>query len=289
MPETKKKNLKKKKRKQRMIRRICICVAVVLLVGIIGLILADKTEKTGADISRTTQPVHTEQTGETAETSETETMAMEATATEAPAAAQPAEEEAVQPTLEAQVTPKPDEEIPFAIYIPIAGTQNRRIVNGFSSQWAAGRDIDCFEVLLSEEKEEHGARFYEIFDRLWAQYPEAEGRRIGYELQLTMADGSVKTYRILKPADTEGELFGYVECYLYDDIHQNGAWNYYHLLPNTMKASTAITSIKLHGGKQIAQVAEMQLTAFLYRDMADFDEEGRYTGPNFWTIGIHNK
>ena len=186
-------------------------------------------------------------------------------------------------------TPLPDADIPIAIYIPVKGSQNRRIVNGFGSEWVRGKDIDCFEVLLSEEKEEAGSRFYEIFDRLWAAQPQAEGHRIGYELQLTLKKGSTHSHVILKPQDVTDDFFAYVECYLYDDIHQNGAWEYYHLLPNSMKGNTMITSIKLTAGAKIDQVEDIQLTAFLYRDADDFNSAGRYAGGNFWTIGIHRK
>ena len=80
-----------------------------------------------------------------------------------------------------------------------------------------------------------------------------------------------------------------MECYLYDDIHQNGAWEYYHLLPTSMKGSTMITSIKLTAGKKIDQVEDIQLTAFLYRGEEDSNAAGRYAGQNFSTIGIHRK
>ena len=193
------------------------------------------------------------------------------------------------PTPTPEPTPEPDEDIPIAIYIPIKNTQNRRIVNGFGSTWTAKKDIDCFEVLLSEEKEENGSRFFEIFDRLWADHPEAEGHKIGYELQITMKNGTSHIHVILKPEDVTDDFFPYLECYLYDDIHQNGAWAYYHLLPTTMKEDTLMTSIKLTAGAKIDQVEDIQLTAFLYRDERDFNSAGRYAGGNSWTIGIHRK
>ncbi len=265
----------KRKRKWKRQGREMTVLCLLLLVGVLALVFflakgspRDETEA---------QP--------------TPAVTLKPTPEPTPVAPVPTAEPTPEPTPEVTPapTPEPDSDIPLAIYIPIKNTQNRRIVNGFGSAWTAKKDIDCFEVLLSEEKEENGSRFFEIFDRLWADHPEAEGHKIGYELQLTMKNGSTHIHVILKPEDVTDDFFPYVECYLYDDIHQNGAWAYYHLLPTSMKANTLMTSIKLTAGSKIDQVEDIQLTAFLYRDDRDFNDAGRYSGGNSWTIGIHRK
>jgi len=184
------------------------------------------------------------------------------------------------PTPTPEPTPTPDDGTHpnvISVYIPKAGSKTRIRQTEFTGKWTKGQDIDCFEAIASNEETIQGASFKEMFNKAWESFPNREGYKIGYELRYTLKDGSEVYYTITTPSDIQKTE--YIECWLYDDIHQKAGVRYTHLSDKDMKDETLITSIKLTCGNKIADVEEIHLTAFIYWDpVLQFDENGHYGG-----------
>lgn len=187
------------------------------------------------------------------------------------------------PTPEPTATPEPLPEIPVGLYAP-DGDGVRHLLSVYQSKWTRGEDIDCFEVLVSQEAT-HSGKYYDICKACWGTLPDPYAMRIGYELRYTLDDGSEVSMTIRSPRDVQGE--NYVEVYLYDDVHNSGF--YTHLNEAKMKDDTLMTSIKLTCGDDIARVETIYLGAFLYDRESLFDSEGRYTGPWKSEIEVRRK
>ena len=172
----------------------------------------------------------------------------------------------------------------MGIYIPAEnGTAARKRVTEFSSNRTAKKDIDCFEILASQQDLLPGYSFKSIWNDAWNSYENAQETKIGLVVSLTLKNGEKITKQILHPDDSQS-FFEYLEVYLYDDIHQTG-W-YSHLEDKDMKTETIITSVKLTSGTRIAEVGDIVLTAFLYSGEDCFDAEGNYIGQVSDTIVI---
>ena len=186
------------------------------------------------------------------------------------------------PTLTPEPTPEPTPEvyIPVNLYIP-DGSGVRHKLSEFEGPWKKGKDIDCFEALVSDADTLQGKNFYSICKEAWGTLPDPYAMKIGYTLRYTLTDGSEISMQILSPKDISHTE--YVECYLYDDVHQDGGF-YTHLSESGMKDNTLITSIKLTCGKQIDQVQDMHLGVFLYDSQQQFDAQSKYTG--YWKSEI---
>lgn len=185
------------------------------------------------------------------------------------------------PEVTPEPTPTPDDGTHpnvISIYIPKANSKNRIRQTEFTGPWKKKQDIDCFEVLASNEETVTGTGFKAMFDKLWEAFPNREGYKIGYELQYALKDGTEIRYTILSPKDIQKTE--YLECWLYDDIHQKAGVRYTHLSEKDMKEDTLITSIKLTCGSKIADVGdEIHLKAFLYWDPAtQINFDGFYVG-----------
>lgn len=180
------------------------------------------------------------------------------------------------PTATPEPTPEPTPEvyIPVNLYIP-DGSGVRHKLGEFEGPWKKGKDIDCFEALVSDADILQGKNFYSICKEAWSTLPDPYAMKIGYTLRYTLADGSEISMQILSPKDISHTE--YVECYLYDDVHQDGGF-YTHLSESGMKDNTLITSIKLTCGKQIDQLQDMHLGVFLYDSPEQFDSQGKYIG-----------
>ena len=248
---------RKKQRRRKQIRTVLILLAVVILIAVLALLIV---KPGGRD--EQIRPVSTPEI--TAEPT-----------------AQPTPEITQAPT----PTPEPLPEIPLGIYAP-DGSGVRWRMSEFVSNWKRGQDIDCFEVLVSDASTLSGKNFYSICRDCWATLPDPYAMKIGYTLRYTLADGREISMTIRKPSDiTHTE---YVECYLYDDVHTSGGF-YTHLSDSGMKDNTLITSIKITCGRQIDQVQQMYLGAFLYDRESMFDASGNYTGPWYQEISIRRK
>jgi len=205
----------------------------------------------------------------------------------------PTQQATPEPTVEPtpEITPEPTPEPTPEVYIPInlyapddEGVRYR--LSEYVSNWKRGKDIDCFEALASDSETLKGKNFYEICKEAWGTLPNPYTMKIGYTLRYNLADGSEVRMTIQSPDDiTHTE---YVECYLYDDVHNAGKF-YTHLSESNMKENTLITSIKITCGDKIDQVQDMHLGVFLYETQDQFDAAGNYTGAWYSEIEISRK
>lgn len=199
--------------------------------------------------------------------------------------AEPAPEVTPSPTPMPTPSPTAEAQIPIHLYAPDdEGTRYR--LTEYVCRWKRGKDIDCFEALVSDSETLTGKNFLSICKEAWMTLPDPYVMRIGYTLRYTLADGQTVDMVIRSPDDIDHTE--YVECYLYDDVHQKGGF-YTHLSEAQMNENTLITSIKITCGDRIDEVQEMQLGVFLYDSADRFDAEGRYTGPWHSEIAIRRK
>lgn len=195
------------------------------------------------------------------------------------------------PTTQATTTPE-ETFIPeiypdmIGIYIPAGdGTAARKLITKFAAERVAKKDIDCFEIITSNEDRLEGSSFSSIWKKAWDGYKNAENSKIGFRIDFELDSGKIISKMLLKPSDSH-EFFDYVEIYMYDDINQTpGVW-YTHLEDDDMREETIISSIKLTSGSRIAEVGDITLTAFIYNGEDNFDEGGNYIGLIFETITI---
>lgn len=247
-----------RRRRQRQRRKRLLIAAVIIAAVVIALILV-LTLRKPADSKA---PVEM-----------TPTSTPEATMVPTP---EPTPAATPEPTPE----PTPEVYIPINLYAPDSNNVRHKLTE-YVSNWRQGKDIDCFEALVSDSDQLTGKNFLAIAKETWGTLPDPYAMRIGYTLRYTLDDGSEVSMQILSPKDiTHTE---YVECYLYDDVHSKGF--YTHLSESGMKDDTLITSIKITCGNKIAQVQEMWLGAFLYDSQDKFDADGKYIGS--WKSEIH--
>lgn len=215
----------------------------------------------------------------------------ETTGTTAAAATQttaaPATETATHATTETTVPYVPEvSPDTVGLYIPAEdGSRARTLVTEFSAKRKVKTDIDCFEVIASQDARLEGRGFASIWSSAWDSYENTDGAKIGFVISFAVSGGETVTETILKPSDSTG-FYDYLEIYLYDDIHQTpGVW-YSHLEDGDMDEETIISSIKLTSGSRIAEVGDITLTAFIYNGENCFDENGVYIGQAAYTVTV---
>ncbi len=159
----------------------------------------------------------------------------------------------------------------------------------YSTDWIYYNDILLFTNFPTNPDSIAYSEFRDVFRNGWNAYADAAASKIGYEVKLTMNDGTQRIATLLKPSDTQS-IFDYVEVYLYDDVNRAyGEW-YSHLEDAAMNENTFISGIKLTTGKWIDLVGYVDLTMFTYQSEADFDSEtGRYIGGNYNTMHVTRK
>lgn len=159
-------------------------------------------------------------------------------------------------------------------------------IDSYENTWVYYHDIGCIYGFASEDAEIAYEDYATTWLNQWNAYEDAASTKIGYEVSIELTNGTGYVDTITEPSDT-AEIFEYVECYLYDDVHQiPGAW-YSHLLEEDITSDTLITSIKLTTGKLIEDVKAITLTVFTYQSDQDFDGiTGRYIGGNYQEISI---
>lgn len=250
---------------------IVICLAVILA-GLLTVVLVRQNKD---DLQPATTQTTMDTTGDGAES----------TAPTAPSTTAPTEVSTV-PT-EATTVPVTVEVKPgvVGLYIPAEdGTKARKLVREFTCKRVAKQDIDCFEVLASQEEYVSGSSFSGMWKQAWETAGAEENSKIGFVIELVLTDGQIIKQTILKPSDAKW-FYDYLEVYLYDDIHQNGGW-YTHLEDENIKEETVISSIKLTSGSKIDQVGDITLTAFVYQGEDCFDENGAYIADVLYTVAI---
>ena len=252
---SKKEALRRRKQRQRRKILIAVIAAAVIIIVLILILTGHKGADSKAAIEATPQPT------------------VEITMAPTP-----------EPTPEVTPEPTPEVYIPINLYAP-DGDNVRHKLTEYVSNWKRGKDIDCFEALVSDSDQLKGKNFLAIAKETWGTLPDPYAMRIGYTLRYNLTDGSEIYMQILSPKDiTHTE---YVECYLYDDVHSKGF--YTHLSESGMKDNTLMTSIKITCGDKIEQVQEMQLGVFLYDSQNQFDANGSYIGSWKSEIDIRRK
>ncbi len=174
----------------------------------------------------------------------------------------------------------------IGIYLPADnGSAARKLISGFSSSRVAGTDIDCFEVIASQEELLEGESFSSIWKDAWTSYKDTENSKIGFHIEFSISDGTEISKTLLKPSDAD-EFFEYIEVYMYDDINQTpGVW-YTHLSDVDIDDETIISSIKLTSGAEVTEVGDIYLTCFVYNGLNNFDKDGNYIGVSSYKITI---
>lgn len=249
-----------------------VCLAVIL-VGLLAAALLLKNAPAEPAASQNTQTTVQPTATEPAET------------TVAPT--QPTQEETTAPTEEATLPVIPEVKPGVVgLYIPAEdGTKGRKLVTLFECKRVAKQDIDCFEVLASQDDYVSGSSFSGMWKKAWEDSAAEENSKVGFHIQFDLNDETSVSRTILKPSDAK-DFYDYLEIYLYDDIHQTpGVW-YTHLEDGDMGEETVISSIKLTSGAQIDQVGDITLTAFVYQGEDCFDENGAYIADVLYTVAI---
>lgn len=156
--------------------------------------------------------------------------------------------------------PTPEPGMPNKLGLYIAENNERIFVDKFSSKWISGKDIDCFEVLTSNEKSLSG-KFGDLWKSSWESFSNTKNVKVGYKLEIHLLSGETFSFDVKTPKDALKHK-EYIEVYLYDDIHVSG-W-YSHLEEDDMKDETIMTSIKLTATSKQNEVNKIHLTAYLY-------------------------
>lgn len=132
-----------------------------------------------------------------------------------------------------------------------------------STLWQAGADITVLDVIPSSEEVLTGDSYRDIWSTEEKKLPEDVSNKVYFILEYTLKNGEERVARIATPADAEAVgRDGYLEVYLYDDVHQeSGAW-YSHLTALDMTADTVYSSIKLTAGAYVSDVAAIKLSVY---------------------------
>lgn len=156
-----------------------------------------------------------------------------------------------------------EEELPCLIgfYDDLENNGTYTRLTKWNEPWVSGKDIAVFDVIPTYAEE----LFSTSYVKLWTTSAKENCPDINVKpyflLEYKLMDGKVITVDINDYEDAQNVTDeGYLEIYLYDDIHQDGGW-YYHLTKETTDDNTVISSIKLTAGKNIEKVSFIRLTA----------------------------
>lgn len=164
-------------------------------------------------------------------------------------------------------------EFPMGLYIN-TGNGSRELQTQIRTDFTPGYDLAVLSAFATAEPLISGSKFGPVWSSYLEAQPELSLYKIGYCLSYERSAGDTVTQMLFGPEDTEANR-EYVEVYLYDDVHQTG-W-YSHLLSTDMKQDTVITSVKLTGGAQVAEVSGITLEAFWYKPGEEQERAGEYT------------
>ena len=141
------------------------------------------------------------------------------------------------------------------------GTYTR--LTEWNDPWVQGKDIAVFDIIPSSTE----TLTDPSFQNLW----KTESNKISpYSyvkpyllLEYTLTDGTKESITITSWKEAEEIITkGYIEVYLYDDIHQDGGF-YSHLTEADTNEETVISSVKLTAGENIALVESIVISAFI--------------------------
>lgn len=178
-----------------------------------------------------------------------------------------------------------DNPIKLGIFLADYNYSDKKVIEDtYFTEFNNLEDIGSFEVYFTDDKEISGSSQKEIFNKYYNEYSDIDNYKIGYNIKFILTDGTNFNGNFLKPDNYKFADYFYV--YLYDDIHQKDNTFYSHL--EEVNNDTLITSIKLYG-VNLDNVENIILSAFTYKDMGDFDNEGNYKGNSRYTIRIKKK
>lgn len=156
--------------------------------------------------------------------------------------------------------PTPGPGMPDKLGLYIAEKNDRTFVDEFKSNWISGKDIDCFEVLTTNEKSLSG-KFSSLWKSTWGSFSNTKNVKVGYKLEIHLLSGETFSFDIKSPKDAM-QYKEYIEVYLYDDTDDSTF--YVHLEEDDMEEETIMTSIKLTATPKQNEVNKIHLTAYLY-------------------------
>lgn len=174
--------------------------------------------------------------------------------------------------------------IKLGLYLYTNSYTNRKLLTEYSTNWIEGTDLCSLEIYYTTEESIPGTNQKKLWNTYYSNYQNISNYRIGYHISFNTKDNQIEK-NILSPQDT-GEIFDYIQLYLYDDINQeDGAW-YSHITNEQYNENTILTSIKLTGSSKTNEItSDITLTTFTY-DKDDFDENNNYRGNSKTTITI---
>ena len=188
-------------------------------------------------------------------------------------------------TKKVTTTAKAEETYKCGIY-STANSKRSLVTDTYRCTWTAKKDIASFAGIASQETQQDG-KMGDVWKNTWPDIDGTKGLKTGYELYITLTDGTVLTEVMKNPDATTGDWNKYIEVWLYDDyVHSGGGW-YSHLTDADFSDSSYIPSIKLTAGDSIADVSALKLTLFIYGPDSTFsDKTGEYLGSNKYSIDI---
>lgn len=161
----------------------------------------------------------------------------------------------------------------------------RTLVTTYESNFSENQDIISLEVYYTKEETFTGKQ-KDLWQQYYQNYQDIDNYKIGYHIAFETTT-EVISQNILTPDDT-GNIFHYIQLYLYDDINQ-GEGFYSHITQSEMTDETILTSIKLTTSSDINNITSpITLTAFTY-DSDDFNELEEYRGSSSYQVIIKRK
>ena len=122
-------------------------------------------------------------------------------------------------------------------------------------------DLAVFALIPSDEPSLGGASYSDVWK---AAATEAglhmDSTDVAFEVSYVLESGENEQFDIKGPGDAEevGEK-GYIEMYLYDDVHQTPGVRYSHLTEETLNDWCVVTTVKLTAGEKIDNVEQIFL------------------------------
>lgn len=203
------------------------------------------------------------------------------------------QENTVQPVNETvDETPKEPEYVdtnPVKIGLYNTASSKRVLLKTFEGKWTKKKDIETFTALFTNEPSVSNGYIQNVFYEYYNKYENPSNYHIGYHIKFIIDTGETLEKTILTPKDTE-VLYDYLETYMYNGPQKKiGQW-YSHVTEEEYTDATILASIKLTAGSLMDKItSDIELTAFTYDGMDDFDENGNYRGNSSYTISVKNK
>ncbi len=131
-------------------------------------------------------------------------------------------------------------------------------LNTWECSFEAGVDLAVFDLLPSDAER---LEFAGAYRELWTSL--SHGGRVSLVLEYTAGTRKFRE-ELSSWEDAERVIAdGYIEVYLYDDVHHAAGEWYSHLTAADTTDETVLTSVKLTGGAKIDEVEDVRLTAYL--------------------------